>query len=311
LLRERPLLADPANASRTQLCNLKTRDWEPALLAIFGLAREDLPRCVSTRYPFGHLQLGDSEVPLTILTGDQSASLFAFGDIQPATAYVNIGTGAFVSRFAGHYPAYGRRLLSSVIHAEEQDASYVLEGTVNGAASAIDWAAETLEIPDLYDQLPRLLAADIDPPLFLNGVSGLGAPFWISDFDSRFVGEGDAMARGVAVAESIIFLVQANLMEMTKFASQPERIRVTGGMASYDGLCQRLADLSELPVYRPDELESTARGLAWLVAGCPHDWPEPGAGQWFEPKANAGLLRRYQTWLKIMLAEMRQHPRTT
>ncbi len=308
LLGERPFLADPANASRTQLWNLKTRDWEPALLASFGIARADLPRCVSTRYPFGRLPVDGSDVPLTILTGDQSASLFAFGDIQPSTAYVNIGTGAFVSRPAGHYPAHGRRLLTSVIHTEDHEASYVLEGTVNGGASAIDWAGETLGIPDIYDRLPQWLAADSEPPLFLNGVSGLGAPFWVSDFHSRFVGEGDAAARTVAVAESIIFLLQANLAEMAKFASRPEQIQITGGMASYDGLCQRLADLAGLPVYRPRELEATARGLAYLVAGCPADWPEPGIGDWFKPREAARLRERYDNWMQTMLEVLRENP---
>jgi glycerol kinase len=305
LLRERPLLVDPANASRTQLWNLQSRDWEPALLSRFGLRREEFPKCVSSRHSFGSLPIGDAEVPLTIVTGDQSASLFAFGRIQPATAYVNIGTGGFVSRPAGHYPSFGRRLLTSIIHAEDHEPTYVLEGTVNGAASAIDWAAETLDIPDIYDRLEEFLETETDPPLFLNGVSGLGAPFWVADFHSRFVGEGGAPAHAAAVAESIVFLLEANMREMLKFASRPEQIQLTGGMASYDGLCQRIADLGGLPVYRPRELEATARGLAYLVAGMPRNWPEPGFGDWFKPRENPNLRSRYERWMAEMLKGMR------
>lgn len=306
LLRERPFLADPANASRTQLWNLQSRDWEPALLSRFGLRREDFPKCVSSRHSFGSLPIGDTEVPLTIVTGDQSASLFAFGRIQPATAYINIGTGGFVSRPAGHYPSFGRRLLTSIIHAEDHEPTYVLEGTVNGAASAIDWAGETLGIPDIYDRLEEFLETEADPPLFLNGVSGLGAPFWVADFHSRFVGEGSASARAAAVAESIVFLLEANMREMLKFASRPEQIQLTGGMASYDGLCQRIADLGGLPVYRPRELEATARGLAYLVAGMPGTWPEPGFGDWFKPRKNPSLRTRYEKWMAEMLKGMRE-----
>jgi glycerol kinase len=305
LLPEKPFLADPANASRTQLWNLQQRDWEPMLLSRFGLRREDFPKCVSSRYPFGSLPVGDTEVPLTIVTGDQSASLYAFGRIQPTTAYINIGTGAFVSRPAGHYPSYGRRLLTSIIHTEDHEPTYVLEGTVNGAASAIDWAGDTLGISDIYDRLEEILETETDPPLFLNGISGLGAPFWVADFHSRFVGEGTVAARAAAVAESIVFLLEANMREMLKFASRPEQIQLTGGMGSYDGLCQRIADLGGLPVYRPRELEATARGLAYLVAGMPRDWPEPGFGDWFRPRDNEGLHSRYEKWMATMLSALR------
>lgn len=300
LLRERPLFADPANAGRTLLWNLAARDWDPALLTLFGVPGETLPRCVPTRHAFGTLAVEGRAIPLTIVTGDQSAALFAYGEPRPGSAYINLGTGAFVQRTLGHHPGHRPRLLTGVVREDGAELTYVLEGTVNGANAALAWIGEQLGISDIETQLPIWLAREAEAPLFLNGISGLGAPFWVADFKSRFVGEGEDWQKVVAVAESIVFLLQANLDEMHALAPATAQLVVTGGLSWYDGLCQRLADLSGLPAYRPGEYEATARGTAYLLAGCPNDWPEPAPGQWFTPDANAALVVRYRKWRSLM-----------
>lgn len=300
LLRERPLCADPANAARTLLWNLSARDWDPALLALFGIPAETLPHCVPTRHAFGTLALDGRTVPLTIATGDQSAALFAYGEPRPGSAYINIGTGAFVQRTLGRHPGHHPLLLTGLVCQDGAELTYVLEGTVNGANAALAWIGGELGIRDIETQLPVWLARETEPPLFLNGISGLGAPFWVADFESRFVGEGEDWQKVVAVAESIVFLLQANLDEMRALAPATAQLVVTGGLSWYDGLCQRLADLCGLPVYRPGEYEATARGTAYLLAGCPNDWPEPAPGLWFTPSANAALAMRYRKWRSLM-----------
>jgi len=306
LLEERPYVADPANASRTQLWNVKTRDWDPELMELFDLPLAVFPRCVPTRYHYGTLNTSIVPIPLTILNGDQSAAMFAFGKIQPDTAYINIGTGAFLSRPSGHYPGFARRLLTSVILQDNSESTYVTEGTVNGAASALDWLKETHSVDTSPDNLNEWLSTECNPPLFLNGVAGLGAPFWIAEFRSEFVGEGADREKAVAVIESIVFLLRINMEEMHKQASPPLQIQVTGGLANLDGLCQRMSDICGLPVYRPVEREATARGTAYLVANCPSQWPESDIGIWFKPKENAALKQRYQAWQDAMLEYMRK-----
>jgi glycerol kinase len=303
LLAERPLLVDPSNAGRTLLWNLATRDWDPVLLNLFGAARGLLPACAPTRYDYGTLRIGDRSVPLTILNGDQSAALFAFGLPDPYTAYVNMGTGAFVLR-ASAQRLDAARLLSSIAYADDSRASYVLEGTVNGAGAALAWAGERLGIADIEGPLDGWLSRDSDPPLFLNGVSGLGAPFWVADFPSRFTAESEPWQQVVAVAESVIFLLQANLDEFARAGASFRRIVVTGGLAQASALCQRLADLSGLSVRRPAEHEATARGLAFLLAGQPTAWPQP-AGADFTPQPNAPLCERYMRWRSTLDAAIR------
>jgi len=300
LLRERPLLVDSANAARTLLWNLATRDWEPALLKLFGIPVSTLPRCVPTRHAFGTLVIGDRTIPLTITSGDQSAALFAYGEPHPDTAYINIGTGAFVQRTLGPHPGSQPRLLTGVVRHDGAELTYVLEGTVNGAGAALAWIGAELGIADIETRLPEWLAQESEPPLFLNGVSGLGAPFWLANFKSRFIGSGTPSQQAVAVAESIVFLLQANLDEMQALAVPTAQLFVTGGLSWHDGLCQRLADLSGLPAYRPADYEASARGTAYLLAACPRDWPEPEPGLWFKPRSNAALAARYRKWRTLM-----------
>lgn len=300
LTAEHALAADPANAARTLLYDIRAHDWSDGLLHLFDIPRAALPPCVATRHAFGHLHLDDRSVPLNIVTGDQSAALFAYGEPRPDTVYLNMGTGAFVQRASGHYPGYEPRLLTGIVLRDAGETVFVLEGTVNGAGAALEWLAQEHRIDRLEQQLPGWLAEPGEPPLFLNGISGLGAPYWVADFDSRFVGGAPVPQLAVAVAESIVFLLQANLDEFQKLAPPPARILAGGGLTEYDGLCQRLSDLSGLPLHRPAEHEATARGISWLLAGKPRDWPEPDAGVWFQPRANAPLQARYEHWLGKM-----------
>ena len=306
LLQEKPLITDPANASRTLLWNIGKMDWDPVLLDLFGIDQTALPKSVPSYHEYGHLQVDDLRIPMTFVSGDQSAATYALGKMQAETVYINVGTGAFVSRSLGHYPSHGRRLLTSIVLQEDHQPTYVLEGTVNGAGSALDWAEKEFGLPTLLDDLPKWLEQAKSPPLFLNGVSGLGAPFWVPNFVSHFIGEGEASDRVVAVIESIVFLLEANLVEMQGLASPPQQIQLSGGLSRLDGFCQRVADLTGLPVYRPTEQEATARGLAYLLAGRPSDWPEAELGQWFKPVNNDGLRKRYDQWLFSLRNAMRK-----
>jgi glycerol kinase len=303
LLDEKPLLADPANASRTLLWNLHTNDWEPWLLERFGIAAESLPRCVPTRHAFGTLRVNERRVPLRIATGDQSAALFSLGTALPTKAYINMGTGAFIQRVIDQAPA-ANGLLTSLVYRDAERSVVVREGTVNGAAAALTWAEQKCGLKNIDADLNGWLVREGELPVFLNGVSGLGAPFWVAAFESRWVGAGEPWQKICAVAESIVFLLQTNLERLRSFPPALTQLVVSGGLARHDGLCQRLADLSGLPVHRPAEHEATARGTAFLLAGFPETWPETKPGMTFAPSPNSALTRRYQRWLTQMNAAL-------
>jgi len=302
LTQERSLLADPQCAARTQLWNIATRDWDPELVALFGLPSGFLPKCVPTCHRFGTIRLGDVSIPLVAVNGDQSAAVFAFGAPEDESAYVNIGTSAFVQRAVRRAPPYLPRSLTGIILDDGAATTlYSVEGNVNGAGSALEWLRTGLGIGDVEARLPEWLARDGEPPLFLNGIAGLGGPFWKPDFASRFVGDGEPWQKAVAVVESMAFLLQANIDEMEKSVAPARRIRVSGGVSRLDGLCRRLSSLSGLPVHRRDDPEATARGIGFLAAGRPRPWNDGAPEETFAPAADAPLRARYARWRALML----------
>lgn len=305
LTEEKHYFADPVSASRTLLWHIHRKDWDEYLLKRFDIPREVLPKCVPTAHQYGHIKVNNQRIPLRLVTGDQSAALFAYGKLQPETVYINIGTGAFISRPSGYAMLYARRLLTSVIYTNAQDSQYVMEGTVNGAGSALEWLADQEPVPQIWEQLPVWLKEITKVPLFLNGISGLAAPYWVVDFESEFLGAHTTAEKYVALIESVAFLITANVQEMMKFASPPDQLQITGGMAKLDGLVQRISDLTRLPIYRPSECEATARGTAYLTAGMPTHWPENKHGDWLNPNDNPLLEQRYLLWEGAMLERMR------
>ena len=289
------MVVDPANAGRTLLFNPAHGDWEDALLGIFGIDRALLPHCVPTRYDFGTLRWGRARLPLALVSGDQSCALYGHGAPDVDTVYMNAGTGAFLQRPIAGCPPNRRGLLVSQVYADAQRRQWVIEATINGAASALDWAEARLRLRGTTSRLAGWMDRERAPPLFLNGVSGLGSQFWRARFRSRFVGAGSGPARMVAVAESIVFLARTNVAIMEALGGTVRQLVVSGGLAQADGLCQRLADLCGMPVWRPDETEATARGAAFLAAGQPGSWASP-PGEEFRPGRNPALRRRYRRW---------------
>lgn len=299
LLRERPNRVDAVNAARTQLLDIAVCDWSSEMLDLFGVPVAVLPAVAPNRQVFGHIDFGGRPVPLLVSTGDQSAMPFAHGPPDPSAVYLNIGTGAFVQRVSETPVPEG--LLRSVIWLAERDAPplHSIEGTVNGAGSAIDWLDERIaaNAHRVAAGLTRTQVETLSPPLFLNGVGGVGSPFWRARFEPRFIGEGTELERVAAVVESIAFLICENIDRMRAGAG---RIIASGGLSSSDYLCECVAALSGLPLERSRLQEATACGLAFLVADDPLEWSSHGALERFEPRANAALSERRDRWRAAM-----------
>jgi glycerol kinase len=285
-------LADPANASRTLLWDSSTLDWSDELLQLFGIERLALPECTTTHGDFGKLQIGDQQLPLSAMTGDQSAVPFAFGAPDERTAYLNLGTGAFIQRPLQRRPDMTAPLLGSVLAVTAEHALYSLEGTVNGAGSAVSWFAAGTQQQEsaLWTALEQL--PDATPlPLFVNGIGGLGSPWWRATMPSRFVGDGSELERFAAVIDSVVCMIAANFKLMAARTGPLARLLITGGMSRSDWLCRRLAASLGVTVERMDA-EATARGVAALAAPeLARRWP-PLTGLRFEPRVIAGLNAR-------------------
>jgi glycerol kinase len=290
---------DPCNASRSLLWDVHTRDWSPRLLEAFAIPRTMLPHCQPNRSAWASLRVGDCQVPLTLVTGDQSAVPYAFETPSAGEAFLTLGTGAFVQQIEGAVPTPAAGLLNSVIRQDGDIIQYALEGTVNGAGAALTWLANSEQVAeaDILASLPAWLATTPEPPLFVNAIGGLAAPFWKSHAPSEFAGDSDLAGRAVAVIESIAFLVQANLEAMRDSGRPVRKLVVVGGLSRFDGLLERIAALADIPVYRATHGEATAYGAARLANA---DLPPLAAGTRFDPDAGLkpALESRYLRCLK-------------
>lgn len=295
LLDGQPFVSDPANASRTLLWNYLEGDWDRTLLRIFDVSREMLPKVCETTAHFGNLK--DTGIALTACTGDQSAVPFAWSEPGVDTVFVNAGTGAFVLRELPAGPQHFPGLPCSVLLFRDGRMRYAVEGTINGAGSALEWLSGKVG-----QQAESLIEVrnGLEPPLFLNGISGLGSPYWQPEFPSRFVGHGGHEAKARAVLESIVFLITVNLDVMQEALPQPRHIVLTGGLSKISHLGQMLANLTQMPVLKPPFVEATARGVVRLAMGSHKSWPDEEPSILFKPADDPSLHRRFAKWKSLM-----------
>jgi len=292
-------LVDDANASRTLLWSLEQRDWDSTLLGYFNIPSRVLPQCRPICSNYGAVP--GSTIAVMAVNGDQTAALYAHGIPSGNTVTVNIGTGAFVLLPTADPASRPDGLLAGISHSTEESGSYYIEGTVNAAGAALEWAANSFALNDYEQQLAGWLRAITAPTLFINTLDGLGSPWWQEGPAARFLDAGVSGPEAlVAVIESIIFLLQANIVLLRTVNPAVDKIQISGGLSRLDGLCQKLANLSDLAVYRPVQLEATARGIAWQAAGGPADWPDSGDGETFTPTEDRELNERYNCFLTIL-----------
>lgn len=298
LVDSHPALVDYANAHRTLLWNLQTRDWDEALLNAFSIDSLLLPKPVANTHDYG--KLNGTSYPLVLVNGDQNSAVYGYGKLSQNTTLVNIGTGGFVLAISNNKPIVNTKLLASITYSSNTDQEYALEGTINGAGAAITWAKDAWakgvwDTEDL-DDVQWHDAQDI--PVFINTVGGLGSPWWTSTIEPAFLDTQKTYLNyskqqcKAALMESIAFLITRNIEELRDYGIQSKQLVVAGGLSTDVYLCQRLANLCSAPVNASNYKEATSRGAAWLAMGRP-DW-EPLDYVDFIPDKNEALASRYQ-----------------
>jgi glycerol kinase len=294
---DRRCVVDHSNAQRMQLFDIHALNWSRQLSDWFDVPIDKLPVCLPVRHDYG--TLADYDIPVTAVCGDQNAAWFGSGEPDAGTARVNLGSGAFIlTRQAsdGTVP----NLLSSIADSDQHSCQRLMEGTVNGAGTALQWLMAQTSVQNIQSRLAVWLEQVAKPPLFLNTVGGLGSPWWKQGLPPKFVQDIDQYSdaeTAVAVAESTLFLVKYNLEQIQK-QQAILRLTVSGGLSRINPLCQKLANLSGLPVERAEDPEASARGIAWLAAGRPENWCRAAEIQLFEPLSDTGLTARYSQFIE-------------
>ncbi len=269
---------DVTNASRTLLLNLQTLQWDEDLLALFGIPHAVLPNVQPSAGSFGMTVgkwLGHA-IPILGIAGDQQAAAFGQACFAPGDAKSTYGTGCFVLLNAGAAPVHStNRLLATPAWRVAGNTSYALEGSIFVAGAVVQWLRDELGIIRSAADVEALArSANAGRNVyFVPAFTGLGAPYWDPEARGAIVGlTRDTGAAEIArAALDSVCLQTRDLMEAmgadlrAHHRSPPARLKVDGGMVANDWFCQRLADLTGLPVERPKVIETTALGAAYLA----------------------------------------------
>ncbi len=267
---------DVTNASRTLLMDLRTRTWDAGLAAILRVPMAMLPTIVPSAGNHGTTKgvgfLPDG-IPIAGIAGDQQAALFGQACFSTGDAKCTYGTGAFVLVNVGDAAVISRAGLVGTVAWQIGDrAVYALEGSSFIAGAAVQWLRDGLGLIGKAQEIEALARSvpSSDGVAFVPALAGLGAPHW----DPRARGTITGITRGTtkahlarATLEGIAFSVNDLLMAMARDAGRPlGRLRVDGGACANDLLMQFQADVANVAVERPKDVESTARGAAMLAA---------------------------------------------
>ncbi len=267
-------LSDASNASRTLLLGLEGAGFDPELCGIFGVPMAALPMVVDNAGDLGMTSpdLFGRAIPITGMAGDQQAATLGQGCFKPGDTKVTYGTGAFILTSTGEaLPRSDNRLLGTILCQLGGKRLYAVEGSVFVAGSLIKWLRDSLGIIETADET-EALARSIDDShgvVIVPAHTGLGAPHWQPD--ARGVISGLSFAAGKAhlaraALEAMSYqthdLARAYAADGVEWTS----LRIDGGMSANDWMVQDIADLLDLPVIRPDFVETTALGAAMLAA---------------------------------------------
>ena len=315
---------DVSNASRTMLFSLATMGWDDELLALAGIPRNCLPEIRDCAADYGCTELlGDRPVPIGGVAGDQQAAAIGQACIEPGAAKVTFGTGCFVIVQGSSEPLIpGGGLLGTVGYCVAGRTSYAVEGSIFAAGTVIKWLRDKLGLINAAAETGPLAAsvADSGGAYLVPALAGLGAPHWEPAARAAFVGLSAATGRAElvrAALEAIAYQTWDLFAAMKKERAAPAALRIDGGMAVNDWFVQFLANIIDLPISRPRNIECTATGVAFLAglqAGNYSSFDEI-RNLWvedrrFEPTMAAAerlrLLANWQAAVKCVLAHAGQ-----
>ncbi|MCA9040163.1 MAG: glycerol kinase GlpK [Planctomycetaceae bacterium] len=276
-------VTDPSNACRTMLFNIHTLDWDEELLKILNIPREILPKVKPTSHVYGNTlpQHFGRSIPVASLVGDQQAATFGQCCFEKGTAKNTYGTGCFMLMNTGDQPVKSNNgLLSTVAWQLEDKVTYCLEGSIFIAGAVVQWLrdemkffADSREVEELAKQVEDTGGVYLVPAFV-----GLGAPHWDQDARGTIVG----ITRGTnrshlarAALESMAYQTADVLTAMSNDSGiNLKFLKVDGGACANNMLMQFQADLLGVTVQRPQILESTALGAAFLAGLATGVWKD-------------------------------------
>lgn len=290
-------VTDYTNASRTMLYNIHTLSWDDKLLEYFNIPKSMLPEVKpsSCIYGYTHVSVFGGEIPICGAAGDQQAALFGQGCFEAGDVKNTYGTGCFLLMNTGKRAVESSHGLITTIAAGTDDkVSYALEGSVFVAGASIQWLRDGLRMIRNAAQSEEYATSvdDCDGMYVVPAFTGMGAPYWNSSARGTVVG----ITRGCskehfirATLESIAYQTYDVLHAMEEDVGiSVNELKVDGGASANNFLMQFQSDIINSDVIRPECIETTALGAAYLAGLATGYWKSTD-----EIKANWNLGRRF------------------
>ncbi len=268
-------VTDATNAARTMLYDIRRGIWSPEMCAMLNIPMSMLPEVLDCAADFGTTEPGHlgHAIPIFGVAGDQQAATVGQACFKPGMLKSTYGTGCFALLNTGDTPVTSsNRLLTTIAYQLDGKPTYALEGSIFVAGAVVQWLRDGLKIiSEARETQPLAETADAGQNVVLvPAFTGLGAPYWQPDCRGAIFGltrnTGPAeMAR--AALESVGYQTRDLLeaMQADWGNSGETALRIDGGMSASDWAMQFLADILGAPVDRPEILETTAMGAAWLA----------------------------------------------
>ena len=263
---------DYTNASRTMLFDIHKLRWDQELLDYFRIPASLLPQVRPSSGLFGTTGKFGGSIPIAAAAGDQQAALFGQCGFQPGDVKSTYGTGGFLLMNTGKEAVRSRQgLLTTLAAGAGGEACYALEGSIFIAGAAIQWLRDEMKLLESAAQTEEICASveDAGDVYVVPAFAGLGAPYWEQYARGTVVG----LTRGVTRAHFIRAVVESLAYQTNDLLSAMKEesglslgdLKVDGGASANGFLMQFQADLSNVRIQRPQSVETTALGAAYLA----------------------------------------------
>lgn len=276
-------VTDYSNASRTMMFNINELKWDKDILAELDIPVSMLPEPVPSSFIYGETEehIFGGPVRISGAAGDQQSALFGQGCFEKGQAKNTYGTGCFLLMNTGESPVYSKNgLVTTIAWGIDGKVNYALEGSVFVAGAAIQWLRDELELIDSSPESERLALSvpDTNGVYIVPAFAGLGAPYWNPYARGAIFG----LTRGAdkchltrATLESLAYQTN-DLLEAMKedIGYELLSLQVDGGACANNFLMQFQADITAKPVKRPECIETTSLGAAYLAGLATGFWSD-------------------------------------
>ncbi len=305
---------DYSNASRTLLFNIRHLKWDSRMLAELQIPASMLPEVKPSSCLFGHWNFDGVAIPLAGVAGDQQAALFGQACFEPGMAKNTYGTGCFMLMNTGEKLQYSKNgLITTIAWGLDNKITYALEGSVFIAGAAVQWLRDAMHLIDQSKDSEYFAAKALgsNEVYVVPAFAGLGAPYW--DMYARGAIFGLTRDTGKehiikATLESMAYQTKDILNAMQEDAGlKLASLKVDGGASANNMLMQFQADILGTEVERPEVIESTAQGAAYLAGIQVGLWKKEDIRKnrkiqkTFVPEMDEAFRNRlYSGWLKAV-----------